>query len=290
MAKDKHAYDPAVKAEELAKHRAHYAWQEMVVACADLSPTHKVVLWRLALYRNIKTGRCDPSRIGLATGAGVTESTVKRAIIRAEQLGLLSVDRVCGRGNRNAFHFILSDEKGAMVTPFNAKEKGSRQSRKEVTAVTPEHVEHVERDGRRGSRRSGAPAAAPAEAVRQAKKSPAVENLPVPTDGEFATLRAAWPRPWLDDEAADRAAFAKVQSYATAEKIIASAQRWAAAVEPRYLPSLAKWLGGRCWEKPPPKKPKGNGKVDLVRLGAQMLLDYEEDGDGNLRAPGETLQ
>jgi hypothetical protein len=37
--------------------------------------------------------------------------------------------------------------------------------------------------------------------------------------------------------------------------IIKMATAWAAAVEARFRPSLAKWLVGRGWERQPPAKP-----------------------------------
>ena len=102
-------------------------------------------------------------------------------------------------------------------------------------------------------------------------------------------MRAAWPRPWSDDAAADRAAFERACREVGPEEIITAARAWAAAADaPRYLPSLAKWLNGRGWEKLPPTKrarrtrsrPRSNGhKVNLAKL-ALMHGGYVEGDDG----------
>jgi hypothetical protein len=107
---------------------------------------------------------------------------------------------------------------------------------------------------------------------------------------EFAALRAAWPRPFADDEAADRRAFAEARQHASLEEIIAGAHAWAAAADaPRFLQPLAKFPNGRCWQKPPPQRgralvgkpnrqPYRNGnKVDLVQVGFALALEYEEE-------------
>jgi hypothetical protein len=75
--------------------RPHFEWQERVAAIPRtvLKDAYKVVLWRLALHRNRETGRCDPSELKLAKGAGVSLRTVKRAIAKGEELGLLPIGR-----------------------------------------------------------------------------------------------------------------------------------------------------------------------------------------------------
>ena len=116
----------------------------------------------------------------------------------------------------------------------------------------------------------------------------------------YADLRALWARPWTDNEEVDRRAYAEACKEVTPETILEAAKIWVTATDnPRYLPSLAKWLGGRSWEKQPPAKarqsrgngggndglPRSNGKkVDLTRLALQMG-GYVEDEDGNLYHP-----
>jgi hypothetical protein len=82
----------------------------------------------------------------------------------------------------------------------------------------------------------------------------------------LAELRTVWARPWLDDPEADRRALeAALHDGAddlSIPDLIEAARAWAAAVEPRFLPPLAKWLAGRGWLKPPPaKRGRGNSKI-----------------------------
>jgi hypothetical protein len=89
----------------------------------------------------------------------------------------------------------------------------------------------------------------------------------------FAELWALWARPWLDDEAEGWKAFIKATGAgADPADILAGAQTWTAAVEPRFRKPLVKWLHGRGWEKPPPqRRERKGGKPALtpmfIRLG-----------------------
>jgi hypothetical protein len=72
----------------------------------------------------------------------------------------------------------------------------------------------------------------------------------------FAELAEIWARPWADDEAVDRMAFAKALREGTdAAEIVEAAKAWVAAADaPRFLQPLHKWLNGRGWEKVPPPR------------------------------------
>jgi hypothetical protein len=111
-------------------------------------------------------------------------------------------------------------------------------------------------------------------------------------DREYAQLRAAWPRPFADDEAADRAALAEARQHAPFGEIIEGAEAWAEAADaPRFLQPLAKFLHSRCWEKASPQrrqmhavKPyqhhhRNGGKVDLARLAFDMAADLDDWSD-----------
>ena len=75
-------------------------------------------------------------------------------------------------------------------------------------------------------------------------------------DRSSAALRAIWARPWLDDEAADRAAFLRKATGAGADtaEIFAGAQQRGPPQSKRFRQLLKKWLDARGWEKPPPKR------------------------------------
>src|SRR5262245_11550960 len=99
--------------------RRHHLWQEHVAARADIKPINKLVLLRLGMHHNTKTGRCHPSYSMLAEGAGVSKSTVMRAIAIAEEKGLLTIERSVGRGNANQFRLLLEGKKVSTQTPFS---------------------------------------------------------------------------------------------------------------------------------------------------------------------------
>lgn len=79
-----------------------------------------------------------------------------------------------------------------------------------------------------------------------------------------------------------------------ADAIIAAAKAWVAAADaPRFLPPLAKWLGARGWEKPPPKRHKQKnarryygGKPDPCRTILKNVGGWIEDPEtGDLTNP-----
>jgi hypothetical protein len=77
-------------------HADRFRWEQDVLANPQLTAAQKIVLTRLALHLNIKTGRCDPSVKTLATGAGMAERTVQATLSRAETLGI--IERAIGGG------------------------------------------------------------------------------------------------------------------------------------------------------------------------------------------------
>jgi hypothetical protein len=73
--------------------------------------------------------------------------------------------------------------------------------------------------------------------------------------GGYAELRAIWARPWIENEAANRRAYAVACRKADPSDIADAARAWVeAADDPRYLPPLANWLDGCGWEKAPPQR------------------------------------
>jgi DNA-binding transcriptional ArsR family regulator len=82
----------------LEKTRQHFAWQEYVSRRSDLSPATRLAAWALALRRNAKTGRSDPSYADMAEGmGGVSERTAMRAVRVLERTGLIALVRDHGR-------------------------------------------------------------------------------------------------------------------------------------------------------------------------------------------------
>ena len=71
------------------------AWSRAVIA-DDLSPNTKLIGWRLALYLNFRTGRCNPSYQTLAREVRITERSAIRAVRALEDAGWLVVERSGG--------------------------------------------------------------------------------------------------------------------------------------------------------------------------------------------------
>ena len=72
-------------------------WIAMILAACDLCPRSKVLLARIALHRNVETGRCDPGIARLVSGTGLSDSTIRRRLKAAEAAGWISIDKTKGR-------------------------------------------------------------------------------------------------------------------------------------------------------------------------------------------------
>lgn len=81
-------------------------WQMLGVIMADpkLSGSARVVGYFLLDHLNLKTGRCDPSLVGLAEEMGVNESTALRGVKALVERGYFERDYGGGRGRRTKYH------------------------------------------------------------------------------------------------------------------------------------------------------------------------------------------
>lgn len=65
----------------------HLSWAlKKTLPCRE-----KIVLIDLADHMNSKTGRCFPSHVTIAKGCGISEASVKRALVQLEQHGLITI-------------------------------------------------------------------------------------------------------------------------------------------------------------------------------------------------------
>jgi hypothetical protein len=222
------------------KQRAHFAWQEMVVARTDISPLHKMIAWALALHHNINNGQCDPSFARLAETAGASERTANRAIAELERLELIGVERTpfAGRGQRNSYRLLMpragvseTAERVSRQTPFepqermttdaqkgdNGRRKGchsfgarTRRTRGEALTEPPQHVEREEDVLTRiNSPLGGGPPLSrlPAEEASSSSRVPPLVPEPpmerldsVAREERFGELRAIWDRGHARDD------------------------------------------------------------------------------------------
>jgi hypothetical protein len=268
---------------KISSFRQRDDWIREVLAAESLSNAAARVAVRIALHLNVKKGQCYPSVPTLAKGTGLCERYVYMVLVDLERSGWLTVTHSQGRSNSFQLKTPepLNPSAGVSTSeplkPSAGLSTPESQFRGPLNPSAPKKRRNSERVG-------GAQPRAPLTRGGAGGKD-------LVSVGGFEDLRAAWPRPWADDDAADRSAFEAARRHASVEDIIAGAAPWAAAMEPRYLPTLAKWLGAKGWEKPPPERPKskqrGNGKVDMAKLMLTQEGGFEEDDDGNLFDPAQ---
>ncbi len=273
------------------KAREHFLWQERVLA-SGLSPAIKNVACRLALYRNVKTGRCNPSYSAVAEGVGITRRGTIRAIATLEREGWITVERG-GHGAGDSNHFRLTfpdqkrDDKGNSRVTLPRDVRVTRRANKgdsrspegcppshpnKKNMCSPKGEQHGERESRELALAhpdaGGLNAAAP-----DSREGVAGEE-------RFRELQSVWQQPWPDDAEEDRRAFIAACQLAPPDEIIEAARQHAANADNlRFLPKLAKWLCAQGWKKPPPRRKQHNGakryaggKPDL----AKIALDWGE--------------
>ena len=247
-----------------------------------LSVCERLVIAIIGQHENLKTGQCNPGIDTIANECGLNERTVYRAIAGAERKGAIVVTRA-GNGGRNR-------PNGYQLVPAKAvKNPDNRSGKKTLTTTTlnpdnlpPELIE-LESEGNAkafplagresepsvlDSAASGADArGAPPEALGrpESDREPANPSAEEDSGGVHAAWRALvelWAvRPWPmtpRELAIARTLFVKVIADGTPiDVILAGANAWVAAVnDPFFLKALPQWLAARCWEYPPPVKPK----------------------------------
>ena len=92
----------------------------MEAVCRDksLSPVRKLVLCRLALYRNEKSGRLDPSVIGLATATNLSQRGIQKILHAVEAAGWIKRQiSGGGSGRRNSYELTWPLSKD-LQTPY----------------------------------------------------------------------------------------------------------------------------------------------------------------------------
>jgi hypothetical protein len=311
--------------------RAQYIWQEDIIADTGLSPITRLVAVRLALHRNAETARCFVSYRTLAAEVGISERSAMRAIAALKTRGWIAVDLGGGREKANDYRLVTPYERVTGVSRFTAQKsdsrgrervtehvvKGDRRRQKTMTELCHPNTEDNIGDAKASPNMEREKTLArldpdprgPLDAPPGFKESkeetaeeeifPAAEIIPssrVPLlqERSWRDLRTVWARPWPDDERADREAFTLACREVAPEDIIEAARTWVAAADaPRFLPTLAKWLAGRGWEKPPPQRKAARGggrrngrKQDLAKV-ALKNGGYVESDDGSLVSPGD---
>jgi len=235
----------------------------------------------------------------MADALGMAESTVVRALHRMHARGRIRVQwGTPGRGHPNHIWMVVKPAAAQVLeagkpapeenktcssagepllnhTPGGAAKAAPSRREREIETLTRSTP----------SIRGGAECAPELEGKQAVLPTSRVPSLR--EERAWRELRSAWARPWPDDEQADRRAFEMACREVAPEDILDRARAWAQAVEPRFLPSLAKWLAARGWERDPPKRRRQHAKGNRARKESLFNIalaegGYVEDDDGNM--------
>lgn len=249
----------------------------------------------------------------VAEAVGVSEATVIRALHLLHDRGHLNVQwGTQGRGHPNRYSMILKPApvqvlKDGKPAPAQVRKPASVSRKPAPVQENPSfnHTGEPKGSPSSGEREEaltrslaasggGTLEASPPES-EESKRKPrkeegktgaVIEILPPVNQAAmialYGELRRIWVRPYIDDEGADRRAFALACREAQPEALLRGAREWVQEADhPRYLPSLTKWLGGRGWEKAPPRRRQqqqtrrySGGRIDL-QAGMMAADDME---------------
>jgi hypothetical protein len=216
---------------EALTHAEHFRWMEAVLAHPALTSAQKTILVRLALYLNIKSGRCDPSIESIAAAVGVQKRAVQMAITTAQALGLLTRHEGGGRSRTNNYSFHLKEPEASTEIPHSG-----------APFAETLHSQTANGGVENGARRGGKPRTA---------VHPNTENRKN-TDytADFSRWYAIYPKHRAPGKARQKFERIVGTGKVTVEELIAGATRYAAerlGQDWQYTKDPATWLGGECW-------------------------------------------
>lgn len=260
--------------------RATFTWLHQINGDAALSGNDVKVALRLTWHFNEDDdgGRAFPAYKTIAEEIGLSEHSVIRSVRRLHERGHLRVEwGQQGRGHPNQYWKIVKPAsvqvskaaKPASVKPASVQIKPAPAQETLLTNHRASKEAPMERETRTCAMPIGGALDAPPIGKKPAREE---RGQPVESQEAFDELRTIWARPWADDVAADRRAFALACLHADPDDILDGARVWAAAVAPRFLPSLEKWLGAKRWEVEPPRRRcrpsggRGGGSAPKPRL------------------------
>jgi hypothetical protein len=292
----------------------HFQWLNQIKADRELLPSAFIIAFEIGQHFNRKRGGAAwPSYLTIANAVGLDEATVVRLVRRLHQRGHIKIEPgKRGRGHPNRYFMVVQKPARAQVSqkikPASEplKPAPTQENLLEPLMGNAKAFPHkVERDRANahapldvaGAIEGAAPSFEEEEASKETHLHLVANENPgdrKPTDASnvvhlgaepFAELAEIWARPWADDEAVDRMAFAKaLREGADPAEIVEAAKCWvAAADEPRFLQPLAKWLNARRWLKVPPtrrrRRSHGMSMGDIMREAIKVergpVLYYE---------------
>jgi Helix-turn-helix domain len=266
--------------------RDKFAWLDQVLADENLPATAFRLAYVIGQHLNRQSGKAWPSQKRLGEATGLTARTVRSLTEQLQKAGHLEVELHRGRNHTNVYRLPKNrkpasgshDDDGAGDAADSSntdddKEEGNfrnpdEEKRKPASGAWDEKGE--DQRGKRGNsahekgkpasdkpseNQAAASAAAGGREEQASARAPGARALEKGLE-EFWLL---WQRPYYDDRQKVYAAFTVAVSKHDMADILASARRWAAAREPKYLPEPVKWLEGGWQSEPPPKRSPGAG-------------------------------
>jgi hypothetical protein len=276
-----------------------FVWLRQINTDKALRPSDAKIAIALTRFftEEDQDGRAYPSCLTLARDAQIEESTVVRGVRRLEAQGHLTV--VWGqRGSGHSSQYWMS-LKPAAEHVSEANKPARRAARKPArwsgetcqaagdSTINPGGAHAPPFMERENALRAVAPkscarpsaGAAPDKGERKGRREggrPTATVKPRKAEGDYLALRAAWARPWVDDDGGQAWLSYDEAVREVAPRVILSAARaWVEAADaPRFLPSLGKWLSNRGWERPPPQrgKPRPDKAAHAPRHGRKASL------------------
>jgi Helix-turn-helix domain len=272
--------------------RDKFAWLDQVLADDNLPATAFKLAYAIGQHINRQSGRAWPSQKRLGEATGLTVRTVRSLTEQLQKAGHLEVELHRGRNQTNVYRLPknrkpasgLHDDGGAGDAAGSSnmaddKEEGSfpnpdEEKRKPASGACDEKEEN-QREKRGNSAHEKRKPASDKPSENQAAASAAAWEREEQASTRAPSARALeegfkefwqlWQRGHHDDRQKVCKVFIDAASKHDMADVLASARRWAAAREPRYLPEPVKWLEGGWQSEPPPKRSPGAGSGSRSR-------------------------
>jgi hypothetical protein len=286
-----------------------WLWIDQVACDRELPPSALRVAVVLASYANGSSGVAFPSIDRLAEILGIVPNCVRKAVRAMAAAGHLDVDVGGGRKACNTYRLIAkadhveSSKRFTDVQRYEEKpctdvhetlhgrsQNPAQAFTKPCTPVRPNTIRNTTKEHQEGTHliaREGDVIPFSREADRfNPPTRQRRGQLPIPLDGgtgkpdpdHFSEFWLIFPKRQGRHEAKE--AFRAALRHATAEEIVAGAQRYAAVMEAdrrdpaekeRFTKTAANWLKGRHWlDEHAPPRPRGEGRAMTY---ARQLLE-----------------
>jgi hypothetical protein len=222
---------------------AKFKFMQRVLIDPTLSPSAKcVAVSLLTIWRNSKTGQCNPSLGTIAKTIGLARRTVIDAIAELRRSGWVEVGSTGGGSQRNTNRYKF-DFSCALLAGAD-KDAGAKSAPVQKMSVPVQKTAHE-------PLKNPSPFQGEGEGEDTWRRAP--DGAP-PEKEDFGEFWQLWQRGHGDDGEKVRQAYIDAIRQHGAEAILASARRWRAVREPQYLPKPVPWLQGGWRDDPPPKR------------------------------------